>query len=45
METFESQSPSDKAAYLEYDETGKLRGNELDPEAQIMTKEFKHSPF
>lgn len=45
METFESQSPSDKAGYLEYDATGKIRGNELDPEAQIITKEFKHPPF
>ncbi|KAJ7100004.1 hypothetical protein B0H15DRAFT_771066 [Mycena belliarum] len=47
METFESQSPADRA-FLEYDAAGKIsRGAALDsdPEAQVITDEFKRPPY
>ncbi|KAF8966625.1 hypothetical protein BDZ97DRAFT_1917436 [Flammula alnicola] len=44
METFES--PIDKSAYAEYDATGKLtRGDSYDPEAQVISDEFKRPPY
>ncbi|KAJ6557935.1 hypothetical protein B0H19DRAFT_1291226 [Mycena capillaripes] len=43
METFES--PSDRS-YLEYDASGKItRGQEFDPEAQVISDEFKRPPY
>jgi hypothetical protein len=43
METFES--PSDRS-YLEYDPSGKItRGDTFDPEAQVITDEFKRPPY
>lgn len=42
METFES--PSDKS-YLEYDASGKLKGDAYDPEAQGISDEFKRPPY
>ncbi|KAJ7735803.1 hypothetical protein B0H16DRAFT_1575410 [Mycena metata] len=43
METFES--PSDRS-FLEYDASGKItRGEVFDPEAQIISDEFKRPPY
>ncbi|KAJ7741925.1 hypothetical protein DFH07DRAFT_836989 [Mycena maculata] len=43
METFES--PSDRS-FLEYDAAGKItRGETFDPEAQVITDEFKRPPY
>ncbi|KAJ7081429.1 hypothetical protein C8R44DRAFT_823590 [Mycena epipterygia] len=43
IETFES--PSDHS-FLEYDASGKItRGDTLDPEAQVITDEFKRPPY
>ncbi|KAJ7143294.1 hypothetical protein C8R43DRAFT_571340 [Mycena crocata] len=43
METFES--PSDRS-FLEYDASGKItRGETFDPEAQIISDEFKRPPY
>ncbi|KAJ7449142.1 hypothetical protein B0H11DRAFT_337760 [Mycena galericulata] len=43
METFES--PSDRS-FLEYDASGKItRGETFDPEAQVITDEFKRPPY
>ncbi|KDR80359.1 hypothetical protein GALMADRAFT_223241 [Galerina marginata CBS 339.88] len=44
METFES--PTDKSAYSEYDAAGKIsRGDSYDPEAQVISDEFKRPPY
>ncbi|KAF9467908.1 hypothetical protein BDZ94DRAFT_1305083 [Collybia nuda] len=43
METFES--PSDKS-YMEYDASGKImKGDEYDPEALVISSEFKRPPY
>lgn len=43
METFES--PSDKS-YLEYDASGKItKADAYDPEAQVISDEFKRPPY
>jgi hypothetical protein len=43
METFES--PTDKSAYMGY-ATGKVdRADSYDPEAQVITNEFKRPPY
>lgn len=43
METFES--PSDRS-FLEYDASGKItRSDTFDPEAQVITDEFKRPPY
>ena len=44
METFES--PTDKSAYMEYDASGKLsKSDSFDPEAQVISNEFKCPPY
>ncbi|KAF8155568.1 hypothetical protein B0H34DRAFT_659025 [Crassisporium funariophilum] len=44
METFES--PNDKGGYAEYDAAGKIgRGDDYDPEAQVISDEFKRPPY
>jgi len=44
METFES--PTDKSSYVEYDATGKINtGDSFDPEAQIISQDFKRPPY
>ncbi|KAF8887539.1 hypothetical protein BD779DRAFT_500497 [Infundibulicybe gibba] len=43
METFES--PSDKS-YMEYDAAGKIiKGDNFDPETQVISSEFKRPPY
>jgi hypothetical protein len=44
METFES--PTDKSSYVEYDAAGKITtGDNLDPEAQLISQDFKRPPY
>lgn len=44
METFES--PTDKSAYMGYDVSGKVVGaDSYDPEAQVISDEFKRPPY
>ncbi|KAF8191814.1 hypothetical protein BJ912DRAFT_849235 [Pholiota molesta] len=43
METFES--PIDKSAYGDYDASGKSNRDVYDPEAQVITDDFKRPPY
>ncbi len=43
METFES--PIDKSAYAEYDASGNANPDVYDPEAQVISSEFKRPPY
>jgi hypothetical protein len=44
METFES--PTDKSVYMGYDVSGKVVGaDSYDPEAQVISDEFKRPPY
>jgi hypothetical protein len=46
METFESPSPNE-GSLVEYDATGKAitSDHKFDPEAQIISEEFKRPPY
>jgi hypothetical protein len=44
MDTFESPT-SDKGSSLTYDAAGQIRGESYDPEAQVISDEFKRPPY